>query len=98
MGFFLAECRHERNLVAFVEIEDALVIGFVVEEHVDARYTVFVPASPTPFTGAVYVLTPERAHIVNVPFMQAFQAMTKWGTGTRDLIKAVESQGSAQAR
>ena len=82
--------------VAFVEIEEALVVGFVVEEHADGRYTVFVPASPTPFSGAVYVLTPERVHIVDVPFMQAFQAMTKWGTGTRTLIQALEKQRAAK--
>jgi uncharacterized membrane protein len=83
--------------VAFVEIEEALVVGYVVEEHDDGRYTVFVPASPTPFSGAVYVLTPERVHIVDVPFLQAFQAMTKWGNGTRDLIKAMDQQEAAKA-
>lgn len=82
--------------VAFVQTDEALVVGFVVEEHADGRYTVFVPASPTPFSGAVLVLTPERVHIVDVPFMQAFQAMTKWGTGTRDLIKAMDSKSVAK--
>lgn len=67
----------------------ALVVGYVVEEHTDGRFTVFGPASPTPFSGAVYVLTPERVHIVDVPFTQAFQSMAKWGTGTRELIKAM---------
>ncbi len=83
--------------VALVEIEEALVVGYVVEEFPDGRYTVFVPASPTPFSGAVYVLTPERVHIIDVPFMQAFQSMAKWGTGTRALIQALEKQRAAKA-
>ena len=83
--------------VAFVEIEEALVVGYVVEEFTDGRYTVFVPGSPSAFSGAVYVLTPERVHIIDVPFMQAFQSMTKWGTGTRTLIQALEKQRAAKA-
>ncbi len=41
---------------ALVEIEDALVPGFIIEEFEDGRYTVFVPSIPTPLAGAVYVL------------------------------------------
>ena len=36
---------------ALVEIEEA---GFIIEEHEDGQYTVFVPSVPTPFAGAVY--------------------------------------------
>jgi hypothetical protein len=32
---------------AFVEIEDALVPSFIIEEHEDGRFTVFVPSVPT---------------------------------------------------
>ncbi|MGZ3536595.1 MAG: DUF502 domain-containing protein [Thermodesulfobacteriota bacterium] len=41
---------------ALVEIEEALVPAFIIEEFDDRRYTVFVPSVPTPFAGAVYVL------------------------------------------
>ena len=41
---------------ALVEIEDALVPGFIIEELADGRMTVFVPSVPTPLAGAVYVL------------------------------------------
>jgi uncharacterized membrane protein len=43
---------------ALVEIEEPLVPGFIIEEHEDGQYTVFVPSVPTPFAGAVYILTP----------------------------------------
>ena len=52
---------------ALVEIEDALTPAFVIEEHADGRFTVFVPSVPTPFAGAVYVLSAERVHVLDVP-------------------------------
>jgi len=41
---------------ALVEIEEALVPAFIIEEFDDGRYTVFVPSVPTPLAGAVYIL------------------------------------------
>ena len=43
---------------ALVEIEDALVPAFIIEELDDGRFTVFVPSVPTPLAGAVYVASP----------------------------------------
>ena len=45
---------------ALVEIEEALVPAFIIEELDDGRYTVFVPSVPTPLAGAVYILSRER--------------------------------------
>jgi uncharacterized membrane protein len=70
---------------ALVEIEEALVPGFIIEEHEDGQYTVFVPSVPTPFAGAVYILTPARVHHLDVPFTQAVQSISRWGAGSREL-------------
>ncbi len=51
-----------------VEIEEALVPAFVVEELADGYYTVFVPSVPTPAAGAVYVLPPQRVHLIDASF------------------------------
>jgi len=77
---------------ALVEIEDALVPAFIVEEHADGRYTVFVPSVPTPAAGTVYVLTPERVHLVDVPFTQAVKVITQWGAGAEALVAAMQPQ------
>jgi uncharacterized membrane protein len=37
---------------ALVEIEEALVLGFIVERHSGNRCTVFIPSVPTPMAGA----------------------------------------------
>jgi len=74
---------------ALIEIEDALVPGFVIEVLADGRYTVFVPSVPTPLAGAVYVLGPERVHIVDVPFTQAIRSVSRWGAGMGELVAAI---------
>ena len=74
---------------ALIEIEDALVPGFIIEVLDDGRITVFVPSVPTPLAGAVYILGPERVHIVDVPFSQAIRSVSRWGSGSKDLVAAM---------
>jgi uncharacterized membrane protein len=80
----------ETFAVALVEIEDALVPAFIVEEHGDGAYTVFVPSVPTPAAGAVYILPKERVHLVDIPFSKAVSVISKWGSGARDLRAAMK--------
>jgi uncharacterized membrane protein len=79
---------------ALVEIEDALVPGFIIEEFEDGRYTVFVPSIPTPFAGAVYVLDGQRVHPVDVPFTDAVRVISRWGSGAKQLVAAMERRES----
>ena len=75
--------------VALVEIEEALVPAFLVEEHEDGSFTVFVPSSPTPTVGALYIMPRERVHPVNVSFAKAIKSVTRWGVGTGELLRAM---------
>jgi uncharacterized membrane protein len=81
---------------AFAEIEDALVPAFIIEEIDEARLAVFVPSVPTPLAGAVYVISRERVHPVNVSFTQAASAVARWGSGSKELVAAMSS--GAQGR
>ena len=74
---------------ALVELEDALVPAFIIEEHDDGQFTVFVPSVPTPLAGAVYVLRRERVHIIDIPFTQAIRSVSRWGSGSKDLVAAM---------
>jgi uncharacterized membrane protein len=80
---------------ALVEIEEALVPAFIIEEFEDGRYTVFVPSIPTPLAGAVYILDRKRVHPLNVPFTDALKAVSKWGSGAKDLVAAMERGGKS---
>jgi len=77
---------------ALAEIEDALVPAFIVEELDDGRFTVFVPSVPTPFAGAVYILSRDRVHPVDIPFTQAIKTVSRWGSGSKDLVAAMEKR------
>ena len=80
---------------ALVEIEDALVPGFIIETHDDGRLTVFVPSVPTPLAGAVYVLDRSRVHEVDVPFTQALKTFSHWGAGSKELVAAMKRPPAA---
>jgi uncharacterized membrane protein len=75
---------------ALVEIEEALVPAFIVEELEDGRFTVFVPSVPTPFAGAVYILERRRVHPLEVPFTQAIKSISRWGSGSKELVAAMK--------
>ena len=83
---------------ALAEIEEALVPAFIIEELDDGRLTVFVPSVPTPFAGAIYILSPDRVHPLNVPFTQAVKAVSRWGSGSKDLVAAMEQKGREFSR
>ena len=74
---------------ALVELEDALVPAFIIEELGDGRITVFIPSVPTPFAGAVYVIDAARVHAVDVPFTQAISSVSRWGSGSKELVAAM---------
>ena len=53
---------------------------------------VFVSSAPTPFAGAVYTLSRERVHPPNVSFTEALQAVSRWGSGSKDLVAAMKQR------
>ncbi len=75
---------------ALVEVEDAYVPAFIIEELDDGRFTVFVPSVPTPLAGAVYILSRERVHPLDIPFTQAIRAVSRWGSGSKELVAAMK--------
>jgi uncharacterized membrane protein len=81
---------------ALVEIEDALVPAFIVEEHPDGQITVFVSSSPTPMAGAIYILPPERVHLVDVPLHKAMVCISKWGTGASAMRAAMQQRSEGK--
>jgi len=80
---------------ALVEIEEALVPAFIIEEFEDGRYTVFVPSAPTPLSGSVYILTSERVHLIDVPFTTAIKSLSRWGSGSKELVAAMKATKAA---
>jgi uncharacterized membrane protein len=78
---------------ALAQIEEALVPAFIIEELEDGRFTIFVPSIPTPLAGAVYILGRERVHPLDIPFTQAIRTVSRWGSGSKDLVAAMKTAG-----
>ena len=78
---------------ALAEIEEALVLAFIIEVLADGRCTVFVPSVQPPFAGAIYILSRERVHPLDVPFTQALRSVSRWGAGAKDLVAAMQTDG-----
>jgi uncharacterized membrane protein len=70
-------------------MEGGLVIALVVEKHADGRYTIFIPAAPTPFTGSIHILPAERVHLSTVSLAKALQCISRYGIGSHELLAAV---------
>ena len=77
---------------ALAEIEEALGPAFIIEEFEDGRFTVFVPSAPTPVSGSIYILTPDRVHPLRVPFTHAIKSLSRWGYGSKELVAAMETR------
>ncbi len=88
---------HEEHVwkPALAEIEEALVPAFIIEEFEDGHFTVFVPSAPSPLSGSVYILTPDRVHPVDVPFTHAIKSLSRWGSGSKELVAAMKDQKAA---
>jgi uncharacterized membrane protein len=78
--------------VCLAETDNGLAPALVIEEHPDGRYTVFVPAVPTPGVGAIYIMAREQVHLVDVPLAQAIQVFTRWGMGATALTSAMRAR------
>lgn len=82
----------DRFAPALAEIEEALVPAFVVEEHADGRYTVFVPSAPTPGVGTIYIIARERVHLLDASFFQTVKCITSWGVGSKELLLSMRPE------
>ena len=82
---------------ALVEIEDALVPAFIIEEHDDGQYTIFVPSVPTPFAGAVYVISGSAGTRRRCSLHPGHPVDFPLGRGSRELVAAMRKDRQASA-
>lgn len=74
-----------------VDVEDgSLSPAFLMERHDDGRCTVFIPSAPTPMAGAILIMPGHRVHPIEVPVGTVLACVSKWGTGTGELLAAMQ--------
>ena len=66
--------------------------ALIIERLENGSHTVLVPSVPTPMAGALYILSPERVHPIDVPFTTAIAVFSKWGTGAGEFVRAMRPQ------
>jgi len=77
---------------ALIEIEDGcLTPAFLIETHDCGRSTVFVPSVPTPMAGSILIMPSERVHPVDVPVPTMMKCISKWGTGSSQILSAMKT-------
>ena len=60
--------------------------AFIVEEHEDGGYTIFMPLAPTPTIGQVHFVPRERVRKVEAPFGDVVNTFVHWGVGSEKLL------------
>jgi uncharacterized membrane protein len=73
---------------ALAAIEEGHCPALVMDEFADGRLLVFVPGSPAPMSGAIYIFTPDKVTLLDVPLLPFMKAISSWGLGLRDMVEA----------
>jgi uncharacterized membrane protein len=75
--------------VALVKMydSDALMTGFITDEHSSDWKTVFIPTGPNPTTGYIVHLPSDRVYPVNVRAEVALRSVIACGAGSQQLLQ-----------
>ena len=72
---------------ALAAIEDGLCPAFVMDEFADGRLVVFVPGTPAPMSGAIYIFTADKVTLLDVPLLPFLKCISSWGLGLGELVE-----------
>lgn len=77
---------------ALIEVEDGcLAPAFLIEVHANGLSTVFMPSVPTPMAGSIFIMPSGRVRPIDVPVTTMMKCISKWGSGTAELLAALEN-------
>jgi uncharacterized membrane protein len=65
-------------------------LGFIIEEHEEGKLTVFVPISPTPTLGQVFLVPGSQVQKLEAKFVEVVNSLTQWGMESKKLFKGPE--------
>jgi uncharacterized membrane protein len=65
---------------------DTLILGYIIEEHVNGYFTVFIPSSPVGTAGGLQYVSGERVERLNVPISKVFNCISQYGIGSGPLF------------
>ena len=83
---------------ALAAIEEGQCPALVMEELADGRLLVFVPGTPAPMSGALYVFAPDKVTYLDVPLLLFIKVISSWGLGLREIIEAQKETDARHPR
>jgi hypothetical protein len=90
--------REDRRLrPALACIEEGECPALVMDEFADGRLVVFVPGAPGAMSGSVYLFTPDKVRLLDVPLLAFMRCMASWGLGLREMVEKAEAGRAAGA-
>ena len=72
--------------VVMARIEDAWQLAFLTEDAGNGLLAVYVPGAPSPMSGSLYFLTPDRIKPLNISLKEAMLCIRRLGLGSRQLL------------
>jgi uncharacterized membrane protein len=73
--------------MALAWIEECWQPAAVMEELENGWLVVFVPQAPTPFSGAIFYMPPDRVKKIEPTSAEMLKSMARFGVGSRALLK-----------
>jgi uncharacterized membrane protein len=73
------------------EMEGGFVVAFQVEELDNGFVSIFLPSSPSPTSGSVFLYPKSMVHPIQVSFFKTLRCVSKWGNGAGPLLTALGS-------
>ncbi len=70
------------------------VLGFIVEQLPDGRYSVYVPDSPVLTVGKTYIVEEHQVTRLEGSARATVDAITQWGAGTKYIYKSGQPDGA----
>lgn len=70
-----------------VRFDDAWQIGFLVERTPDGHVVVFIPGSPSPWSGDVFIVNEDRITLIDEATTSSVKCLQRLGEGCGDLVK-----------
>jgi hypothetical protein len=72
---------------------EARALGFIIEEHEDGNFTIFLPLSPMATVGQVFFLPGVQVQKLEAKFVDVVNSLTQWGMESKKLFKPPRGQG-----
>ena len=70
-------------------IEDAWQYGFLVEKLENGELAVFIPGAPNPYSGSVYLMTPDRVRMAGISPGAAMKCLKRLGAGSNESLRGL---------